>query len=155
MSYPDLVREFVHGAMTKHATALTEAMQDPKIQALLDLGYRYQTQVVMPEGLDDQRITLIANLVPPPTQKPNPDRHGEVWALTYRSRTDEYDNGVLGVYATEQLARDAGIASAKRDPNLTQRAVEWYGETLMYQSAGVWYEVCPTHYVQAWDVEGA
>jgi hypothetical protein len=72
MSYPDLVSELIRDTMAKHAAALTEAMQDPKIKALLDLGYRYQTQVVMPEQLDDQRITLIANLVPPPPHKPHP-----------------------------------------------------------------------------------
>ena len=80
----------------------------------------------------------------------------QVWVLAYYNTSDETDNGVLGVYATEQLARDAAIVEAKKDPNLERFKVKWKNEdTLIYgPDSGRWYEVRPYYYVTPWDVQG-
>lgn len=80
----------------------------------------------------------------------------QVWVLAYYNERDEVDNGVLGVYATEQLARDAGIVEARKDPNIGDREVKWDKEgTLFYlHRDDRWYEVRPHYYVTRWDVQG-
>lgn len=171
MSYPDLVREFVHGAMAKHAAELAEAANDSHVKALLERGYRFQTEVIVPERFDDdtKTVRIEAKLVPPSPiiHQDCPYPNGcesvgclagsssrQVWVLAYRSERDEADNGVLGVYATEELARAAGIEEARKDPNIAGRAVKWEGERLFYRYTDDWYEVRPDHYVQEWHVKG-
>lgn len=76
-----------------------------------------------------------------------------VWVLSYSSDTDEHDNGVVGVYATEELARAAGLEEARRhgDPK-TRCTAEWTEQGMIWRDGTHWYPVRPHHYVQEWTV---
>lgn len=93
--------------------------------------------------------------LPPPPPKATTSI-GEVWVLSYLNPSDEHDNGVLGVYTTEQLARDSAVAKAvEGDLNLLGKRVFWQGDTLMYGDRGQSYPVRLCWSVDRWEVLGS
>lgn len=84
------------------------------------------------------------------------DQLRAVWVLSYLNPSDEHDNGVLGVYTTEQLARDSAIAKAvEGDLNLLGKRVFWQGDTLMCGDRGQSYPVRLCWSVDRWEVLGS
>lgn len=82
-----------------------------------------------------------------------------VWVVTYYNTNDECDNGVVGVYATEELAREGAIANARQYPGLADHEIRWFGERLRHRvpkgsADRNWYEVRPEHAIAEWEVQG-
>jgi hypothetical protein len=84
---------------------------------------------------------------------------GSVWVGTYWNTNDEADNGVVGVWATEELAREGAIANVRQYPGLADHEIRWFGERLRHRAPKGsadrnWYEVRPEHAVTEWEVQG-
>lgn len=82
-----------------------------------------------------------------------------VWVATYWNTNDEADNGVVGVWATEELARKGVIDGFRQWPPFAGHEFRWFGERLRSRAAkGApdrnWYDVRPDHSVTEWEVQG-
>lgn len=80
-----------------------------------------------------------------------------VWVATYWNTNDEADNGVVGVWATEDLAREGVIAAVRLWRSLADHEFRWFGERLRSRAPKgspdrTWYDVRPEHSVAEWEV---